>query len=321
MSNKIIKTQNESHLSAAHLSAERLAVITQVVCDSVQSDNTRRAYARALSEFVAWYQAAGEPELSKAVVRRYLAERRAAGMGTGAYNQALSAINKLVREAADNQAIPEQVANGIERIEGLKREGVRSGNWLTKEQAEQLIKAPDITTLAGLRDRAILALLIGTGIRRAELCSLTFAHLAQREGRWVILDMIGKRGKVRTVPVPSFAKHAIDLWAQAAGISSGLIFRRINKSDALAGESITEQAIYYLVANYSRALWGEAGIIQPHDLRRTFAKLARRGGAQLEQVSLVLGHSSLRTTQDYLGEQLDLSDAPCDRLGLHINGE
>lgn len=302
------------------LSAAQLDVIIQVVCDAVQSEHTQRAYTRALREFVAWYQQQGEPGLSKYTVQRYLAARRSQGMGVGAYNQSRSAIMRLVREAVDNQAMDEQTAQGIERIESLKRTGVRLGNWLTREQAEQLIKAPDTTTLKGLRDRAILAVLIGTGIRRTELCSLTFAHLAQREGRWVIVDMIGKGSKVRSVPVPSWAKACLDAWAQAAGISSGLIFRRINRGDNIAGESITEQAVYYLCEQYSREVFGEDGVIQPHDLRRTFAQLARKGGAAIEQISLSLGHSSTLTTERYLGTQLDLSDAACDKLGLHING-
>lgn len=302
------------------LSSEQIEAIIEVVCNSVQSEHTRRAYSRALREFMAWYQQQGAPVLSKSTVQRYLAARRAEGMGAGAYNQARSAIVRLVREAADNQAMPEQVAASIERIEGIKQKGERLGNWLSKEQAEQLIKTPDISTLKGLRDRAILAVLIGTGIRRTELCSLMFAHIAQREGRWVIVDLVGKGSKMRSVPVPSWVKACVDAWAQAAGISSGFIFRRINKGDDIAGDSITPQAIYYLVEAYSREAFGEDGVIQPHDLRRTFAQLARKGAAPIEQISLALGHSSIQTTERYLGAQLDLSDAACDRIGVHING-
>ena len=77
---------------------------------------------------------------------------------------------------------------------------MRAGNWLTRDQAETLLSAPP-STLMGLRDRAVLGLLIGCGLRRDELANLTFAHLQQREGRWVIVDIIGKGRRVRTVPV------------------------------------------------------------------------------------------------------------------------
>jgi site-specific recombinase XerD len=302
------------------IGSEQLEVIISTVCNAVQSQHTRRAYARALRDFMAWYQEQHQPSLSKAVVQSYLAERRAEGMGVGSYNQARSAIMRLVREAVDNQALSSEIATGIEHISSLKRNGVRMGNWLSKEQAELLIKIPDVSTLKGLRDRAILALLIGTGIRRTELTSLTFEHLAQREGRWVIVDMLGKGDKIRSVPMPSWCKGTIDAWAQSAGISSGLIFRAINKGDRIAGDSITAQAIYYLCEQYSREAFGEDGIIQPHDLRRTFAHLSRSGGAQIEQISLALGHASITTTERYLGTKLDLVDAACDRLNLHING-
>lgn len=312
---------SSTEIQTEGMSREAINAIVQVVCDGVQSAHTRRAYSRALREFIAWwYEQPGVRVLNKSTVQRYLSARRAEGMGAGAYNQARSAIMRLVREAVDNQVLPEQIAAGIERIEGIKRQGVRLGNWLLREQAEMLIKTLDISTLKGLRDRAILAVLIGTGIRRTELCSLTFAHLAQREGRWVIVDMLGKGDKMRSVPVPSWVKACVDAWAQAAGISSGFVFRRINKGDNLAGESLTPQAVYYLVEQYSLEAFGEDGIIQPHDLRRTFAQLARKGGAPIEQISLALGHSSIQTTERYLGAQLDLSDAACDRLGVHING-
>jgi len=302
------------------MSKAQLDAIIQTVCNSVQSEHTQRAYARALREFMAWYQDQHQPSLSKAVVQAYLSHARAEGMGVGAYNQARSAIMRLVREAVDNQAISEQIASGIERIESLKFTGDRMGNWLTLEQAEALIKTPDTSTLKGLRDRAILAVLIGTGIRRTELAALTFEHLAQREGRGVSVDLVGKGSKVRSIPVPSFAKGCIDAWAQASGISSGLVFRHINRGDQIASDKISAQAVYYLCEQYSREAFGDQGVVQPHDLRRTFAQLSRKGGARLEQIQLALGHSSIQTTERYLGTKLDLEDAACDRLGVHING-
>jgi integrase len=99
-----------------------------------------------------------------------------------------------------------------------------------------------------------------------------------------------------------------------------LVFRHINRGDKIAGNSISDQAIYYLCEQYSREAFGDQGVIQPHDLRRTFAQLSRKGGAQLEQISLALGHSSIKTTERYLGTKLDLEDAACDRLGVHVNG-
>jgi len=157
--------------------------------------------------------------------------------------------------------------------------------------------------------------MLGAGLRRSEVAALTFEHIQQREGRWVIVDLIGKGKRVRTVPIPSWAKQAIDEWAQTAGISTGRIFRAVNKGDRLAGESLTSQAVQDVVKAYAKQCGFE---LAAHDLRRTFAKLARKGGADLMQIRLTLGHASVKTTERYLGENQDLTSAPCDVLGLRL---
>ncbi len=290
--------------------------IIQAVLDAVDSPHTRRAYARSLAEFMAWYHKSHAERLDKATVQRYAAELREQGVSASSVNQRLSAIRKLAREASDNGAIPEQIANGIKAVKGIRQEGTRAGNWLTQEQAQRLLDAPNIKTLKGLRDRALFAVLIGCGLRRQEAADLTFKHIQEREGRWVLVDLIGKRNKVRSVPMPSWTKKAIDEWAKAANVKSGRVFRSVAKGDKLDGDSMTAQAIRNVVSRYAESL--ELGEIAPHDLRRTFAKLAHKGGSGLDQIRLSLGHASIQTTEKYLGVTQDLTDAPGDRLGLRL---
>ena len=145
---------------------------------------------------------------------------------------------------------------------------------------------------------------------------MTLEHIQLRDARWVIVDMKGKGGRVRTVPMPSWAKVAIDDWTAAAGLTPGRLFRPVNKGDHLAGSSLTAQSVFETVKLYSAAIG--LGNIAPHDLRRTFAKLAHKGRAALEQIQLSLGHASIQTTERYLGVKQDLADAPCDRLGLQL---
>jgi integrase len=95
-----------------------------------------------------------------------------------------------------------ELASGIARVKGVASEGVRLGNWLTVKQAQALLNTPDASTTKGLRDRAILAVLLGCGLRRLECAALTFAHVQQRDGRWCIVDLAGKHGPVRTIPMP-----------------------------------------------------------------------------------------------------------------------
>jgi integrase/recombinase XerD len=101
-----------------------------------------------------------------------------------------------------------------------------------------------------------------------------------------------------------------------SGLQRGRVFRPVNKGDNLVGDSMTAQSIFETVKKYA----AEIGLkeIAPHDLRRTFAKLAHKGRAALEQIQLSLGHASIQTTERYLGVRQDLTDAPCDRLGLKL---
>lgn len=319
MSEIIVFEQGQIEVSTAQQG------LIDLVCNGVTSEHTKRAYKRALSDFLNWHNEQGQPALCKATIQRYKAYMQELGFSAASINQRLSAIRKLALEASDNGLISEQISNGIKNVSGLRQEGQRSGNWLTREQAQNLLNTPNSNTLKGCRDRAILAILLGCGLRREELSRLTWNKIQQREGRWVIVDIIGKRGKVRSVPMPSWAKYALDEYKTELAIKTGqfvseidegLIFVSINRGDNISGDSLTSQAVRDIVTSYTDKLgYGE---VAPHDLRRTFAKLAKSGGSDLEQIQLSLGHSSIVTTQRYLGTKQTLNDAPCDRLGLSI---
>jgi integrase len=248
------------------------------------------------------------------VVNAYKAHLEAAHLSASTINVRLSAVRKLIAEAADNGLIDPVLAAGIARVRGVGRRGVRLGNWLDRGQAERLIQAPDASSLTGKRDRALFAVLIGCGLRRSEAVGLRFEHLQQRQQRWVIVDLLGKHGRVRSVPMPGWTKADIDRWSTAAGIHTGRVFRPINRGGRLTHESLTDKCIWVVLRKYTPALG--LGQIAPHDLRRSYAKLAHQGRAPIEQIQLSLGHESIQTTERYLGVQQDLGDAPCDRLGL-----
>lgn len=183
-------------------------------------------------------------------------------------------------------------------------------------QAQSLLNAPDITTVRRLRDRAILAVLLGCGLRRSEVATLTFAHVQQRDGRWCIVDLVGKHGRVRTAPMPNWVKVAMDAWTSSADIATGYVFRPVNRAGAVMGERLGEKAVWQMLREYA----GETGVpgIAPHDLRRTCAKLCRAAGGELEQIQLILGHASVQTTDRYLGTRQDLVHAPNDAIRLKV---
>jgi site-specific recombinase XerD len=298
------------------LTTQILDALIRIVLGTVDSMETIRAYKRALLDFKRWYIDHGQGPLSKALIQAYALELKEKGMGAGNINIRLIAIRRLAAEAADNGMLDPVIVSGILRIKGMRAEGRRLGNWLTRVQAQNLIDSVITKRLKGKRDKAILAVLLGCGLRRDEAANLTFEHIQQRDNRWVIVDLIGKRNSLRSIPMSDWCKNVIDQWAKAAEINHGCIFRRIRRGDHLASDCMTAQAIYDVVAEYSRKLGFDN--LAPHDCRRTFAKLAHKGGSPIEQIQYSLGHASIRTTEIYLGIEQNLTDAPCDHLGLSV---
>jgi integrase len=116
---------------------------------------------------------------------------------------------------------------------------------------------------------------------------MRFEDVQQRDGRRAIVDLLGKGNRMRTVPMPSWTKVAIDQWAVAASLTSGRVFRAMNNRHELTAEVLLPQNIMEAVMRYGNQI----GVpkLAPHDLRRTFAKLAHKGRAALEQIQLSLG--------------------------------
>jgi site-specific recombinase XerD len=301
--------------------AKKLEVLIGMATAGIDSPHTKRAYKRDMEDFLEWYRTEKLSQLNKAAVGKYKDWMLETGRGQTAVNRALSAVRRFLREAADNDLIDAKLAEGATRVKGVKTPGTRSGNWLTIDEVSQLINAPDKDTLKGKRDRALLSLLVGCGLRREELSELTIGHIQQREGRWVIVDIRGKRNKVRTVPMAAWVKVIIDQWTTAAGITgeNGRIMAQVSrgKDGKILKPITTTQAIYRAVQKYAEMIHRPE--IAPHDLRRTYAKLARSAGAPLEQIQITLGHESLAVTQKYLGSEIDYQNAPSDYIKPSIH--
>src|SRR3989475_8648733 len=139
------------------------------VLNTLRSSESNRSYRFAIDDFVAWY--CSEPRLSfnKTVVLRYRLELESRRLSSSTINLRLAAVRRLAYEAADTGLLSPELAAGIRRVKGAKRIGVRLGNWLTAEQSRAVIQAPDVEKLKGRRDKAILSLLLGCGLRRGEV--------------------------------------------------------------------------------------------------------------------------------------------------------
>ena len=250
------------------------------VLNSLTSSDGQRGYGHAIDEFVDWYCSEPRLALNRTVVLRYRGYLEARQLAPGTINLRLGAVRRLAYEAADSGLLSSDLAAGIRRVKGVRNLGVRLGKWLNAEQSLAHWQAPNSKDLMGKRDRALLAVLLACGLRRHEAVGLGIEHLEQREEHWAIIDLKGKAGHVRTVPIPGWVMEELRVWLNAAGIDRGKIFRRVTKMGRVLGEGMTEKAVWHIVKDSAKRIGLEK--LAPHDLRRTYARLRHQAGGELE---------------------------------------
>ena len=283
------------------------------VLNSLSSSQSRRNYRFAMDQFIAWYCSEPRLALNRTVVLRFRLHLESLGLAAATINQRLAAVRRLAYEAADSGLLSPELAAGIRRVKGGKHLGQRSGNWLNIEQARLLVDQSNGEGLRNKRDCAMISILLGCGLRRAELAALKINDLQTREGHWAIVDLVGKGGHVRTVPVPNWVKNSVDQWMAAAKLTGGRVFRAVSRHGSAWGRGISENIVWYVVRDCAKRL----GIdhLAPHDLRRSCAKLCHISGGELEQIQFLLGHASVLTTERYLGCKQNLKAPVNDRFG------
>lgn len=278
------------------------------VRDACISPRTKQVYAWALRDFIVWNQGY---ELERTRVYQYRTHLLETGKSTSTVNLALSAIRKLAGEAEAQGVLGEHVAALIRGVEGVPSRGVRYGNWLTEDQALEMLGLPNLTTASGLRDFVLLSLLLGCGLRREEAAGVTVEQVVRRGDRWVILDVTGKGRKLRTVVIPRWLEDPLTEWT--ASNTDGKLLRRINRGGRIQREGMGATNIAYIVVRYAAKVGVQCS---PHDLRRTFALQSLEGGANVETIRQALGHSNLATTTKYVSSGLNLKNPACDYLLL-----
>jgi site-specific recombinase XerD len=165
--------------------------LREMVLNSVVSKHSKRNYAKALDEVYALCEERKQP-LSRALLMEYRAAMLEKGLSASTVNVRLSAIRKLIGEAQRNGIIGAEEAANLAGVPNLTQKGTRVGNWLTRDQAKELLRVPDRSKIKGKRDYVILALLLGCALRRQELASLDVDGIQMRDGRWVLPDLSGK---------------------------------------------------------------------------------------------------------------------------------
>jgi integrase len=286
------------------------------VLATLPSPHSRRSYEHALTKLIAWY--CSEPRLgfNRSAVVRYRSYLESLALSAATINLQLSAIRRLADESAECGWLSPELATGIRRVKGVRQLGRKIGNWLTYDQARQLLGAANRHTLRGKRDAAVVGLLLGCGLRRSEVASVTVGQLQLKENHWTIVDLAGKGGRMRTVPVPAWCKDLLNVWLRASGVKEGKVFRSIRKSGFRQDAGVTVNVVWDVVKRCART----AGIdhLAPHDLRRSCARFCHESGGELEQIQFLLGHASVQTTERYLGFKQRLGEAVNDRIRISL---
>lgn len=284
------------------LNMERLIELALATCASPE---TRRMYSVQLRKFIA----SGLP-LNREGVALHIQRERDAGKGGSTLISATAAIRKLAGEAQIRGLMSLDELNQIKSVSVGTVYKSAAGVWLTLRQVERLLGLPDRSGYWGCRDACLLSVMLGCGLRRAEMASLKWPAYHSRDGRPCI-HVIGKGSKSRVLPVPEWAITDIDAW-QTRRLTSPprfdadnryLLSTRSDMNHNYITGGLAADTIHKIVYDYGQRL----GVnLAPHDLRRTLAQMLRKAGAPLEQIQYTLGHENIATTVLYLGSKLEL---------------
>ena len=239
------------------------------VLNSLSCPHSRTNYKFAMEQFISWYCSEPQLALNCTVVLRFRLYLESLGLAAGTVNQRLAAVRRLAYEATDSGLLSPELAAGIRRVKGAKQLGARTGNWLTQDQARLLLENANGDDLRGARDLAMLSVLVGCGLRRAELSALTVEDLQIRQGHWAIVDLVGKGGHIRTIPVPAWVKDAVDRWRESAKVTAGRIFRAVSRHGMPWGRGISENVIWYVVRRVAAAKADEDAARESYEATRT----------------------------------------------------
>ena len=256
------------------------------------SKNTLSAYRHDISSFSDWYKGVSLLEVQRVDLLDYLSQRLKDGYSSRSTARSLSSLRAFYSHITVKHNLKE---NPTSRVDSPKL-GRSLPKTLSEDEVEKLISSPDIEDHIGLRDRAMLELIYACGLRVSELISLDMLNLNLRQG---VIRVIGKGEKERLVPM---GEEALDWVQRYINKSRPYLLKEDNKVSELflskRGKSMTRQTFWYRIKEYAN----KASInkdLSPHTLRHAFATHLINHGADLRTVQLLLGHSSLSTTQIY----------------------
>ncbi len=257
------------------------------------SDNSLAAYRSDLTRFMEWTRARGMSlnDVCRQDIVDWVSERRVK-LARASVSRQLSSLRNYYGFQARKQRIPSNPTENV-RAPSPQR---RLPRWISEVDVAALLDAPDTSTATGLRDRAMLELMYACGLRVSELMSLDHSMLSLPQG---VVRVAGKGSRDRVVPFGEEAELWLSRYLEARGRSGAQ--RAPLMTDAVfpgRGGRMTRQALWYRIRVYARKV-GLGVEISPHTLRHAFATHLVNRGVDIRSVQLLLGHSSLSSTQIY----------------------
>lgn len=222
---------------------------------------------------------------------------KARGIAPATINLYFYGMKGVAREAFSNDVMPHLAYLKINIMKAITYERLPVGRSLSAYQCKKLLNTCDDNTLRGIRDKAMLALMMGCGLRRAEVVSLHMEHWNAKDSTFTF---IGKGNKQRKVYLPPDLEPVLDRWFEVRGNEAGTIFPAIYKGSGapvMKFKDMQPSSIYRIVQR--RAEKAKIANITPHDLRRTFASRMLEAGVDLFVLKQSMGHASLTTTARY----------------------
>lgn len=278
---------------------------------------TRRAYQVDLQQFMAFVGIA-KPEEFRQVTRAHVLAWRQdlelQALAPATIRRKLAALSSLFEHLCDSNSVTHNPVKGVRRPVAETTEGKTPA--LSDAQVRQLLDLPDVSTLKGLRDRAILSVLVYHGLRRAELCGLKVGDYKQERRGIPHLKILGKGQRLRYLPTNPHSLAAIDAYLVQAAHGqdpSGALFRELSRNGA--GGGLAPDGLYHQVIRPYFAKLGLSGEnFGPHALRATAATNALENGADLAKVQQWLGHANISTTRVYDRRGYRPEDSPTFRV-------
>lgn len=240
-------------------------------------------------EHVAWHK------LNFADIATIRSTLLAAGKSNNTVNTTLSAIRGVLRTAFELNLISLEHMTRLNRVAFVRGDGAPGGRALSKAETRRLIGAcRKDTTPSGLRDLAVIMLMITTGLRRAEIAALGVDDYDSSRGELSVHRAKGRNH--RTVYLAKSARLVLNTWITTRALSAGPLFCPIHNGKVV-NRKMSTQAVYDIVKRRSEE--GRIGRCSPHDLRRTFCTRLLEGGVDIHTVSKLAGHRNLQTTARY----------------------